>query len=198
MKRKLLISLLVGGLCFGMLQIIPTFAAENSDQQAVKGTSISKNDLRGERRFDLNNELLISIAKKYGVSLEGKNIATIQKELGRAAILVKAKELGISTAGKSIEQVEAELKALYEEQINPKENKRININDLRLGSRKDILSAKAKEYGVQMEGKEMEAVQQELLMKLINEKAKELGISTEGKDLDTLMKEIKDAYEKDR
>ncbi|MFS0674979.1 hypothetical protein [Ornithinibacillus sp. 179-J 7C1 HS] len=198
MKKKLLISLLVGGLCFGLLQFIPTFAAENTSIQVKKETSTVKNDLRGDRIFNLNNERLVLLAKQYGISLEGKDIVTIQQELGQAAVLEKAKELGIFTTEKSLEQLKAELRTVYGEKINEKDYQVKDINELRLGNRKEILNSKAKDYGVQTEGKRIEAIQQELLMELLKEKADELGISTEGKDIDTLIKELKETYEKER
>ena len=206
MKKKVLIAALAGIISVATLQLVPVIADGNSTSDnptAEEKPSTSMNDLRGDRDLNLNNERLQSLAKEYGISLEGKDLEEVQKELQDALIHAKASELGISTDGKSLDELMVEFKAASGEDFEAKEEEgkpSDDINDYRmnLGNRADLLKDKAKEFGIETDDKDSEAIQQEVLEKMMNEKASELGITTEGKDFDTLMEELKDAMDKDR
>ncbi|WP_102026457.1 hypothetical protein [Salirhabdus sp. Marseille-P4669] len=198
MKKKILMSVLVGGVCIGSLQLMPAFAGENSEPPAEEKTpSEAVENLRGER--GLNNEHLKELADAHGVSLEGKELEEIQAELLDVLMEQKASELGITFEGKSMEELEVQLKEAYNTE-NKEEAALKSMNDYRLnlGNRKERLMEKAAEHGISIENKEADAVQQELLEKMMESKASEYGISTDGKSVEALKEDLKEAYEKER
>ncbi|WP_042143777.1 hypothetical protein [Paucisalibacillus sp. EB02] len=204
MKKKILTAVLAGALCIGTLQLVPVIAGEKQDNTSPKEKPYtSTSELRADRDTNVNNDRLTSLAEEYGISLEGKDLKTVQEELRNALLNAKASELGISTEGKSLEELMNEFKAATGEDF--KSNKEENtlatdINDYRmkLGNRNDLLKDMAKEYGIELDEKNPQATQQEVLEKMINEKAAELGISTEGKDFDTLKEELQEIMDRGR
>jgi predicted RNase H-like HicB family nuclease len=202
-KKKILIAALAGAVCLGTIHLVPVIADGNSTNHSEEKSSTSKSDLRGDRDLNLDNERIKSLAEEYGVSLEGKDLETVQTELRDALMNAKADELGISTDGKSLDELELELKAASGKDFETTEeegNVSDDTNDYRmnLGNRADLLKNKAKEFGIETDDKDSEAIQQEVLERMMNEKAAELGISTDGKDFDTLKEELKEALDNDR
>jgi len=204
MKKKILIAALAGVICLGTLQIVPVIAGEKHDNTSPKEKSYtSTNELRADRDINLNNDRITSLAKEYGISLEGKDLETVQEELRNALINAKASELGISTEGKSVDELISEFKVATGEDFESQGEENsiatdINEYRMKLGNRSDVLKDKAKELGIELDKKDPNAIQQEVLEKMIKEKAAELGISTEGKDIDSLKEELKKNMDRGR
>ncbi|WP_026909361.1 hypothetical protein [Paucisalibacillus globulus] len=204
MKKKILIAALTGVVALGTLQLVPVIAGEKHDSPSPKDKpNTSINDLRPDRASGLDNERIKSLAEEYGISLEGKDLETVQTELRDALMNAKADELGISTDSKSLDELELEFKAASGkdfETTDAEGNLSEDSNDYRmnLGNRADLLKDKAKELGIETDDKDSDAIQQEVLERMMNEKAAELGISTDGKDFGTLKEELKEAMDKDR
>ena len=204
MKKKILIAALAGTVCLGTIHLVPVIADGNStNHPAEEKSSTSMSDLRADRASGLDNERIKSLAEEHGISLDGKDLETVQTELRDALLNAKADELGISTDGKSLEELELEFKATSGKDFETTEeegNLSDDSNDYRmnLGNRADLLKDKAKELGIKTDAKDSDAIQQEVLERMMNEKAAELGISTDGKDFDMLKEELKEAMEKNR
>lgn len=208
MNKKLVATLIVGGVALGTLQLNPTLASEDSSEEVSKELHASISTENEKREGVISREDLIprnaEMLEKYGISLEGKTPADILNEL----LLKKAKELGISTEGKSIERIKFELlkeeakkagisiegkdeATLLKELKSHLSTKKPNEEQLRKIKERNALQNSnfqsfLKENGISIEGKNLADLQMEILVA----KAKELGISTEGKSLKDLQQSI--------
>lgn len=209
MKKNIVASFIVGGVCLGTIQLTPTFASEDSTERYQNTKLEMHTTLSTEEKKEVNlrpsrdaSKNLPSFLEKYGISTEGKSAEEIQNEL----IKHRAIELGISTEGKDAKEIkfavlEAEAKKegiktegkdeaaiLKELQQTIKSSKPSEEKLRQLDERKQnakFLSI-LKENGISPEGKSLEELQKSIYFA----KAKELGISTNGKSLKDLQKEI--------
>lgn len=211
MNKKLVATLMVGGVALGSLQLTPTLANEGSSEEVNKELRASSSTENEEKQGEISREDLFprnnQVLEKYGITLEGKTPAEILNEL----LFKKAKELGISTDGKSVDAVKSELlkleakkagistegkdeATLIKELQGHYSNQKPNEAQLRRINERNALQNSTfqsflKENGISIEGKNLEDFQMEILVA----KAKELGIPTEGKSLKSLQQSIQSA-----
>lgn len=209
MKKKIVASFIVGGVCLGTIQLTPTFASDDSTERYQDSKQEMHATLPTEERKKVElrptrggTKTLPNFFEKYGISTEGKSPEEIQNELIRH----RAMELGISVEGKDAKAIkfavlEAEAKkagiktegkdekTLLQELQQTLKNTKLSGEQLRrLDERKQNSKylSYLKENGISPEGKSLEELQQEIFVA----KAKELGIDTDGKSLKDLQKEI--------
>lgn len=215
MNKKIVASIIVGGVCIGSIQLSPTFASNDNpssieanrmelrDTLSTGNYKQSQENLRSRGDSKLRDEKSLQFSKKYGISIEGKSMEEIQNEL----IKYKAEELGISVEGKNIDAIRFAI--LVEEakkvgiSINGKDEKTLaeelnqalkaakpnSVQNLDLQERKQDprFLPFLKENGISTDEKNLAEIQYEVFVA----KAKELGIDTDGKSLEAIQQELR-------
>ncbi|MCC3356752.1 hypothetical protein [Bacillus sp. REN16] len=200
MKKGILITSLIGVICLGSTQLLPVFAsddAENNVKQERKALTTPENtkvqdtntkeqqneiteettksatstSLRGQLR---ENENYDNLANDLGISTEGKDTEKIEAEIRSTILQQKAKEAGISVEGKSEEALITEIKEKYSEKPELTEPSSNKYEELRMkpDSRRNQIIDTAKQNGIETEGKEFDAIVDELKTVLLQNKGK--------------------------
>lgn len=218
MNKRIVASIVVGGICLSIIQLPSTFASNDhpnrlewrnhfseEDKEAEKTLSSRENSslqqlgisIEGKSMEEIENELLKQKAQELGLDVEKKSNESI-----RFAILAaESEKLGISTDGKDEKALIKELKEHQKAQEAPEEDiRRLSERQTDSGFsttessieeiQYNIMAEKAKEQGIATKGKDFDTLLKELRSTLLIEKAKEEGISTDGKTEDALLKEL--------
>ncbi|MGG0716556.1 hypothetical protein ABE096_03000 [Robertmurraya massiliosenegalensis] len=198
MNKKIVASIVVGGICLGIVQLPSTFFAsdDNSNDKLQLNrlewrNHFSEGDKEAEKTLAPRED---SFLQKLGISIEGKSIEEIENELLKrkaselgldiekksnesirfAVLAAESEKLGISTEGKDEKALIKELEEHQKDPEAPEEDIR------RLGDRQTDPRISSAESSIE-----------EIQYNVISAKAKELGIVTKGKDFDALLKELR-------
>ncbi|WP_142255365.1 hypothetical protein [Bacillus sinesaloumensis] len=199
MKKRILIACLIGVICLGSSQLLPVFASGDAGSSSSQERTVSvppkdtkvkdsehknniaedttkseaTNNLRRPQRSSKEHEdALNNLAKDLDISTEGKDSSKIETEIRSTLLQQKAKEAGIEVEGKSEEEIITELKEEYAEKpevINPSSNKYEELRMKPESRRNDIVN-KAKQYGIETEGKEFDEIVEELKSSILKNK----------------------------
>ncbi|MDR4888911.1 hypothetical protein RGU12_15485 [Fredinandcohnia sp. QZ13] len=196
MKRRILITGLIGVICLGFTQLLPVLASEDignsikkesvvsTSNESPKGTEPKNKEKRiteettnpkpssDFRRPVRDSEQLQNQAKDLGIDTKGKTQEKIETEIRSTILQHKAKEIGIEVEGKSEEAIISELKEKYNEKPEITEPSSNKYEELRMKpeSRRNNIIDTAKQHGIETEGKEFDAIVEELKTVLLKDK----------------------------
>ncbi|RFB10571.1 hypothetical protein DZB84_22430 [Bacillus sp. HNG] len=196
MKKRFLITGLIGVICLGFTQLLPVLASEDIDNSIKKESTVlpsneSTKDTESKskeeqitvettnpkpssdfRRPGRDSEQLRIHAKDLGINTEGKTQEKIETEIRSTILQQKAKEIGIEVEGKSEEAIISELKEKYSEKPELTEPSSNKYEELRMKpeSRRNNIIDTAKQHGIETDGKEFDAIVEELKTVLLQDK----------------------------
>lgn len=198
MKKRILITGIIGVICLGFTQLLPVLASEDMDNNIKKVRTVSTSNentkspestIKEEqiqiteetttpkpssdfRRPVRDSEQLQNQAKDLGIDTEGKTQEKIETEIRSTMLQQKAKEFGIEVEGKSEEAIITELKEKYSEKPELTEPSSNKYEELRMKpeSRRNNIIDTAKQHGIKTEGKEFDKIVDELKTVLLQDK----------------------------
>ncbi|THE15492.1 hypothetical protein E1I69_01155 [Bacillus timonensis] len=198
MKKRILITGIIGVICLGFTQLLPVLASEDMDNNNKKERTVSTSNenkktpeltIKEEqiqnteeatnpkpssdfRRPVRESEQLQNLAKDLGIDTEGKTQEKIETEIRSTMLQQKAKEIGIEVDGKSEEAIISDLKVKYSEKPELTEPSSNKYEELRIipDSRRNKIIDAAKQHGIKTDGKEFDEIVEELKTVLLQDK----------------------------